>query len=114
MKLIKTLFAVLLCAAVLTFVIRVALYPVPTPLTPVRALWVTRFDYTTPEDVRRIINNVAEAGFTDVFFQIRGNGTTFYKSEIEPWAYELSGERLPMDENWSGIVSMLVWVSTHF
>ncbi len=59
---------------------------------PVRALWVTRFDYKVPEDVTHIISNVVAAGFTDVFFQIRGNGTVFFDSAVEPWAYELSGE----------------------
>jgi uncharacterized lipoprotein YddW (UPF0748 family) len=70
---------------------------------PVRALWVTRFDYTTPEDVRSIVNNVGAAGFTDVFFQIRGNGTAFFRSELEPWAYELSGtqvDRLGTNPGW--------------
>jgi uncharacterized lipoprotein YddW (UPF0748 family) len=57
----------------------------------VRALWVTRWDYDTPEDVRSIIENVCRSGFTDVFFQIRGNGTAYYSSAVEPWAYELSG-----------------------
>ncbi|MDH3981612.1 MAG: family 10 glycosylhydrolase [Kiritimatiellaceae bacterium] len=72
-------------------------------LPPVRAIWVTRFDYSTPEDVRSIINNVGKSGFTDVFFQIRGNGTAYYKSSLEPWAYELSGGKLPMlgrDPGW--------------
>ncbi len=58
----------------------------------VRALWVTRFDYKSPDDVRKIITNVAASGFTDVFFQIRGNGSVFYPSQVEPWAYELSGD----------------------
>ncbi|HEY5653627.1 MAG TPA: family 10 glycosylhydrolase [Pontiella sp.] len=69
----------------------------------VRALWVTRFDYSSPEDVRRIIENVAKAGFTDLFFQVRGNGTTFYKSEVEPWAHELLDNNISMlgqDPGW--------------
>ncbi len=74
------------------------------PATPqVRCIWVTRFDYSTPEDVRRIIGNVADAGFTDCFFQIRGNGTAFYRSDREPWAFELSGgkvETLGTDPGW--------------
>lgn len=84
-------------------VIWMALSAARLPLPPVRALWVTRFDYTTPEDVRSIINNVAEAGFTDVFFQIRGNATAFYKSRLEPWAYELSGKQVDLlgrDPGW--------------
>ena len=61
---------------------------------PIRALWVTRFDYDSPDDVVAIINNVGGAGFTDVFFQIRGNGTAWYRSALEPWAHELSGGSL--------------------
>lgn len=57
----------------------------------VRAIWVTRFDFKTPDDVEAIVANCARAGFTDIFFQIRGNGTVSYPSQIEPWAFELSG-----------------------
>ena len=72
-------------------------------LPPVRALWVTRFDYKTSADVRSIIKNVSRSGFTDVFFQIRGNGTSYYRSAVEPWAYELSGNDvslLGVDPGW--------------
>ena len=31
-------------------------------------------------------------GFTDILFQVRGNGTVFFKSDYEPWAYELFSE----------------------
>jgi uncharacterized lipoprotein YddW (UPF0748 family) len=78
-------------------------HTVRAPRPPVRALWVTRFEYNTPEDVRRIIANVVDAGFTDVFFQIRGNGTAYYRSQLEPWAYELSGDQvsqLGRDPGW--------------
>lgn len=61
-------------------------------LPEVRAVWVTRFDYKAPADVSAIIANCARAGFTDIFFQIRGNGTVFYPSRMEPWAFELSGK----------------------
>jgi uncharacterized lipoprotein YddW (UPF0748 family) len=53
--------------------------------------------------VRSIIDNVSRSGFTDVFFQVRGNGTAYYRSEIEPWAYELSGNdvsSLGVDPGW--------------
>jgi uncharacterized lipoprotein YddW (UPF0748 family) len=58
---------------------------------PMRAIWVTRFDYTTPDDVKRIVNNCADAGFNVILFQVRGNGTAFYASNLEPWADELGG-----------------------
>jgi uncharacterized lipoprotein YddW (UPF0748 family) len=57
-----------------------------------RAIWVTRFDYKTPADVKQIIENCSQAGFNTVLFQVRGNGTAFYKSNLEPWADELGGK----------------------
>lgn len=63
----------------------------PVHLPEVRAVWVTRFDFKTPADVEAIIANCARSGFTDIFFQIRGNGTVFYASKAEPWAFELTG-----------------------
>jgi uncharacterized lipoprotein YddW (UPF0748 family) len=55
-----------------------------------RAIWVTRWDYKTADDVRRIIDNCAAAHFNMILFQVRGNGTAFYKSSYEPWAWELT------------------------
>jgi uncharacterized lipoprotein YddW (UPF0748 family) len=51
----------------------------------VKAIWVTRFDYKTPQDVVRIMDNCHKAGFNTVLFQVRGNATAFYPSRIEPW-----------------------------
>ncbi len=53
-----------------------------------KALWVKRWDYLTADQVRAAIDRAADAGFDTVFFQVRGNGTVFYKSKIEPWAEE--------------------------
>ena len=103
MKWIKTGWIVLLGIVAAISMIWVMMNSLQPPRPPVRVLWVTRFDYTTPEDVRSIVSNVAAAGFTDVFFQIRGNATVFYKSKLEPWAFELSGkqvEKLGNDPGW--------------
>jgi len=58
----------------------------PRLTQPVRAIWVTRFDYKTAVDVTQIMENCADAGFNAVVFQVRGNGTAFYRSRHEPWA----------------------------
>ena len=63
----------------------------PRVTQPMRAIWVTRFDYTSADDVTQIIENCAAAGFNTVLFQVRGNGTAFYQSNLEPWADELGG-----------------------
>lgn len=57
-----------------------------------RAIWVTRFDYRTPADVDQIVESCAAAGFDTLLFQVRGNATAFYGSELEPRAIELEGE----------------------
>ncbi len=56
---------------------------------PIRGMWVTRWDYRTERDVRRIIFNCAELGVTDIFWQVRGQADAFYESDFEPWGEEL-------------------------
>ncbi|MBI1826866.1 MAG: family 10 glycosylhydrolase [Planctomycetes bacterium] len=58
---------------------------------PIRAIWVTRWDYKTPQDIARVMDNCQRAGFNTVLFQVRGNGTASYRSHIEPWAEEFGG-----------------------
>jgi len=58
---------------------------------PIRAIWVTRWDFTTPGDIARVMDNCKEAGFNTVLFQVRGAGTVLYRSRIEPWADEIGG-----------------------
>jgi uncharacterized lipoprotein YddW (UPF0748 family) len=55
-----------------------------------RIIWVTRWDYKTADDIKKICYNAASARFTDVLFQVRGEGTVFYRSKLEPWAWELT------------------------
>jgi uncharacterized lipoprotein YddW (UPF0748 family) len=64
----------------------------------VRALWITRFDWTTyhhtvtTTDIDTIVNNVASANFNLILFQIRGTADAYYSSTLEPWAARLTGE----------------------
>ena len=77
-----------LCASVVAFTGCVS---GPQITEPMRAIWVTRFDYKTAADVEQIVDNCADAGFNALLFQVRGNGTAFYNSNFEPWADELGG-----------------------
>jgi uncharacterized lipoprotein YddW (UPF0748 family) len=61
--------------------------PRPMP-KPMRAIWVARFHYRYADDVRTIIQNCAEAGFNTVLWQVRGEATVTYPSQIEPWPAE--------------------------
>jgi uncharacterized lipoprotein YddW (UPF0748 family) len=74
-----------------------------------RGVWMSRFEYTSsvlqndPEAAKAYIRSVFEkarkAKFNMVFFQVRGNGTSFYHSSFEPWAAELTG-LLGKDPGW--------------
>lgn len=61
-------------------------------LREVRAVWVTRFDWSTEADVQRLVKNAADAGFNIVLFQVRGFGDAYYESTLEPWAEKLTGQ----------------------
>ncbi|MGE0711540.1 MAG: glycoside hydrolase family 10 protein [Planctomycetota bacterium] len=58
----------------------------------VRALWVTRYDYRTAEDVRRIVREAAGLGVNRVLFQVRGSASVFFPSRLEPWTERLGGK----------------------
>ncbi len=67
----------------------------------VRALWVSRYDWTrygvtaTAADVRRVVSDAAYAGFNTIFFQVRGAGDAYYTPGPEPWAARLTGSPGP-------------------
>ena len=50
------------------------------------AMWITRWDYQNPDDIKKIVQNAADYGFNKILFQVRGNGTVFYHSKLEPWS----------------------------
>ena len=61
------------------------------PSVPIKkAIWVTRWDYSTEQDIVDIMRNIHYSGFDTVLFQVRGNGTVFYPSRYEPWAEEFN------------------------
>jgi len=58
----------------------------------VRAIWVTRYDYRTEADVVRIVSRCGELGVSRILFQVRGNGSVFFPSTLEPWSARLGGK----------------------
>ena len=60
-------------------------------LTETRALWVSRFEYSSRDDLLRILAQAGEAGFNLVYLQVRGRADAFYRSDHEPWAQNLTG-----------------------
>jgi uncharacterized lipoprotein YddW (UPF0748 family) len=67
--------------------------PAPTPEPPVeaRALWVNRFEYNSPGDITEIVAKAASANFNVIYFQVRGQGDAYYRSDLEPCAIRICG-----------------------
>ena len=57
-----------------------------------RGVWVTRWDFSSPQDIDSIMNNARAAGFNQVYFQVRGVADAYYQSSLEPWAAPLAGK----------------------
>jgi uncharacterized lipoprotein YddW (UPF0748 family) len=67
--------------------------PPTTPITPdlprsdtveARALWVSRFEYSTASDIVQIMTDAKSANFNIVYFQVRANADALYESDLEP------------------------------
>ncbi|MEM9752695.1 MAG: family 10 glycosylhydrolase [Planctomycetota bacterium] len=56
-----------------------------------RALWMSRFEYSTESQIRSRVSAIADAGFTDLYFQVRGQGDVLYPSAIESWDNKYGG-----------------------
>ncbi len=64
---------------------------VPEPTVEARALWLSRYDYSTQAQLVALIDSAAAANFNLIYFQARGNGDAWYTPGLEPWGRQLTG-----------------------
>ncbi|MBN1153330.1 family 10 glycosylhydrolase [candidate division KSB1 bacterium] len=79
------------------------------PIKEARGLWVTRWEWAARDDsmsstdqqerIKSIFDQATELKSNIIFFQIRGNGDAFYRSNFEPWSDVLTG-KLGKDPGW--------------
>jgi len=74
-------------------------------------LWVTRWEYRSPEDIAALFSRAADYGLTDIYFQVRGRADAFYRSNLEPWGAELTGT-LGRDPGWDPLAVALTQAHT--
>ena len=79
-----------------------------------RGVWVSRFDWTlygepaNPAKIDEIVQNVADAGFNVIFFQVRSVADAYYTPGLEPWAERVSGIfGQPPDPLWDPLARMI-------
>lgn len=80
--------------------------PAAEPRQETRAVWISRWDLQEHSDVQEIVDNVARANMNVIFFQVRGQADALYRSDLEPWAAELSGT-LGQDPGWDPLAEMI-------
>jgi uncharacterized lipoprotein YddW (UPF0748 family) len=78
----------------------------PDPRLEIRAAWVTRWAFKTPEDVKGIFADLEHLGINTVFFQVRGACDALYLSAHEPWSSVLTG-RLGENPGWDPLTVAL-------
>jgi uncharacterized lipoprotein YddW (UPF0748 family) len=61
------------------------------PAAEARALWVSRFEFDSPQKIEQIMQRAAAANFNIIYFQVRGAADAIYRSAIEPCAAVLCG-----------------------
>jgi len=54
------------------------------PSAELRGLWVVRTALVSPQEVDRVVDEAASAGFNALFVQVRGRGDAFYRSTLVP------------------------------
>lgn len=52
--------------------------------TQMRAMWVARWDITSPEACRTMVRIARDYGFNTLVVQVRGRGDALYRSSLEP------------------------------
>jgi hypothetical protein len=88
--------------------------PPPEQMVEFRGVWITRFDWTTPGQpasptkIDEMVQNIAEAGFNVIFFQVRGIADAYYQSSLEPWSDRVSGSYgQPPNPLWDPLTHMV-------
>jgi len=60
-------------------------------------LWVVRYAVTTKADIDKVLTTAIELNITDIFFQVRALGHTYYNSQWEKKADNIKGDFDPLD-----------------
>jgi uncharacterized lipoprotein YddW (UPF0748 family) len=60
-------------------------------------LWVVRYAVTTKSDIDKILSTAIELNISDIFFQIRSLGYTYYNSKWEPKTTNIKGDFDPLE-----------------
>lgn len=63
----------------------------------IRAIWVPRWEITSPKACELLVETAERIGFNTLFVQVRGRGDAYYTSRLEPRAEALEGQPSSFD-----------------
>jgi len=72
--------------------LKITLDPTERPLVEGRGIWVIRDQMTSPEKIKKVVEDCAAGGFNAIFAQVRGRGDAYYFSATEPRAQALANQ----------------------
>ncbi|MGQ9684138.1 MAG: glycoside hydrolase family 10 protein [Anaerolineae bacterium] len=75
------------------------------PMRETRAVWVTRWDFSTKANIQAIVDNAAYANLNVILFQVRGQADALYTPGLEPWSAVLGA--LGQDPGWDPLAEMV-------
>lgn len=86
-----------------------------------RAIWVVRFDMTSPESIRQVVDRAKAANFNVLIVQVRGRGDAYYNGGLEPRAEELARQPESFDPLQTAIdlghaagLQVHAWLNTNY
>ena len=115
----KRIYPVLIILGMLSLLSASVFAETAKPKTEARLLWVSRWFYSNEAEVRNVIAKTKENGFNAIIFQVRGNGTVYYKSQYEPMDDSVGGDTaawdplaVAVDEAHKQGIQIHAWVNT--
>ena len=75
------------------------------PMRETRAIWVTRWDFSTKANIQAIVDNAAYANLNVILFQVRGQADALYTPGPEPWSAVLGA--LGQNPGWDPLAEMV-------
>lgn len=91
---------------------------VGNPFATTRGLWISRFDYNedSVSDIQSRINNAADMGITDVYWQVRAKADAYYNSNFESpaqdWQQNIDPLQTALDAAANRGVKLHAWLNT--
>lgn len=77
-----------------------------TPRGELRGVWVSRWQYSSANDLQAVVNDAVATNLNAIFLQVRGEADAFYDSSLEPWSRILSGT-LGQNPGWDPLAELL-------